>query len=60
MGDSGTSWPISTSTAPDSSSSASSSLTWMVALAIWHFGQVELKWEREAADARAAREAGGT
>ncbi len=35
-------------------------LTWMVALAIWHFGQVELKWEREAADARAAREAGGT
>ncbi len=35
-------------------------ITWMVALAVWHFGQVELKWEREAADARAAREAGGT
>jgi high-affinity nickel-transport protein len=33
--------------------------TWMVALAIWHFGEVELKWERQAAEARAARDAGG-
>jgi high-affinity nickel-transport protein len=32
-------------------------LTWLVALAIWHFGEVERKWEGEAAQARAAREA---
>ena len=32
-------------------------LTWLVALAIWHFGQVERKWEGQAAQARAAREA---
>ena len=32
-------------------------LTWLVALGIWHFGQVERKWERQAALARAAREA---
>lgn len=31
--------------------------TWIVALAIWHFGGVEHKWERQAAVARAAREA---
>jgi high-affinity nickel-transport protein len=35
-------------------------VTWMVALAVWHFGEVELKWERQAAEARAAREAAGT
>src|ERR1700733_6523486 len=31
-------------------------VTWLVALALWHFGQVERKWERQAAQARAARE----
>ena len=30
--------------------------TWMVALAIWHFGDIEVKWENQAAQARAARE----
>jgi high-affinity nickel-transport protein len=29
-------------------------LTWLVALAIWHFGDVERKWEQQAAQARAA------
>jgi nickel/cobalt transporter (NiCoT) family protein len=28
-------------------------VTWAVALAIWHFGQIEHKWERQAAEARA-------
>ena len=28
-------------------------LTWVVALAIWHFGQIERKWELQAAEARA-------
>ena len=32
-------------------------VTWLLALAIWHFGQVETKWEQQAAEARAAREA---
>jgi high-affinity nickel-transport protein len=27
--------------------------TWVVALAIWHFGQIERKWELQAAEARA-------
>jgi high-affinity nickel-transport protein len=27
--------------------------TWIVALAIWHFGQIERKWELQAAQARA-------
>ena len=30
-------------------------LTWVVALAFWHFGQVEEKWELQAAQAREAR-----
>ena len=38
---------------PASSSSASSSVTWIVALGIWHFGQIERKWELEAGAARA-------
>ena len=33
--------------------------TWAVALAIWHFGQVERKWELQAAAARASRKAEG-
>jgi high-affinity nickel-transport protein len=28
--------------------------TWIVALAVWHFGEIERKWEREMADAQAA------
>ena len=28
-------------------------VTWVVALAIWHFGQIERKWELQAAEARA-------
>ena len=28
-------------------------VTWIVALAIWHFGQIERKWELQAAQARA-------
>ncbi len=28
-------------------------VTWIVALAIWHFGQIERKWELEAAEAHA-------
>ena len=28
-------------------------VTWLVALAVWHFGRIEQKWERQAADARA-------
>jgi hypothetical protein len=28
-------------------------ITWVVALAIWHFGQIERKWELQAAQARA-------
>ena len=28
-------------------------VTWIVALAIWHFGQIERKWELQAAEARA-------
>jgi high-affinity nickel-transport protein len=28
-------------------------ITWIVALAIWHFGQIERKWELQAAEARA-------
>ncbi len=31
-------------------------VTWLVALAIWHFGEIEVKWEKQAAQARAARE----
>ncbi len=34
--------------------------TWVVALAIWHFGQIERKWELQAAQAREARQAGAT
>ncbi len=30
-------------------------VTWVVALAIWRFGKVESRWQRHAADARAAR-----
>jgi high-affinity nickel-transport protein len=33
-------------------------VTWIAALAIWHFGDVERKWEMQAAAARAAREVG--
>jgi high-affinity nickel-transport protein len=29
--------------------------TWVIALAIWHFGDIERKWEHEATEARAAR-----
>ena len=32
-------------------------LTWVVALAVWHYGDVERKWEFEAAEARASRNA---
>jgi high-affinity nickel-transport protein len=28
-------------------------VTWIIALAIWHFGQIESKWELQAAEARA-------
>ena len=28
-------------------------VTWIVALAIWHFGQIEQRWERQASDAYA-------
>ncbi len=31
--------------------------TWLVALAVWHFGDIERKWEGEAARARADRDA---
>ena len=31
--------------------------TWLVALAVWHFGQIEQKWELQAARAREANEA---
>jgi high-affinity nickel-transport protein len=35
-------------------------VTWVVALAIWHFGQIERKWELQAAEARArANQASG-
>jgi nickel/cobalt transporter (NiCoT) family protein len=29
-------------------------VTWIVALAVWHFGKIERKWERQIADAHAA------
>jgi len=29
--------------------------TWIVALAVWHFGQIERKWEDQMAEARTAR-----
>jgi hypothetical protein len=32
-------------------------VTWIVALAIWHFGQIERKWELQAAEARARSDA---
>ncbi|HLN17379.1 MAG TPA: HoxN/HupN/NixA family nickel/cobalt transporter [Acidimicrobiales bacterium] len=30
-------------------------VTWLVALAVWHFGEIERKWELNAAEARAER-----
>jgi high-affinity nickel-transport protein len=33
-------------------------VTWVVALAVWHFGQIEQKWEFEAARARAREDQG--
>jgi high-affinity nickel-transport protein len=29
-------------------------VTWIVALAVWHFGEIERKWERQMAEAQAA------
>ncbi len=34
-------------------------VTWIVALAIWHFGQIERKWELQAAQARARATSAG-
>ncbi len=30
-------------------------VTWLGALAIWHFGRIEEKWERQASQAQLAR-----
>jgi high-affinity nickel-transport protein len=32
--------------------------TWIIALAIWHFGQIESKWELQAAEAQARADQG--
>jgi nickel/cobalt transporter (NiCoT) family protein len=34
-------------------------VTWVVALSVWRFGQIETRWEERAAEARAARAAAG-
>ena len=34
-------------------------VTWIVALAIWHFGKIERKWELQAAQARARATSAG-
>ena len=45
-------WPgsaASTSTTPATPSSGCSSLTWVVALAVWRFGRIEERWSRHLA-----------